>query len=70
MRLIRKEWIEWRKGKFGIPFSTEASINLADDLELLSLMTQAGFNAVFVGIETPNEDSWLNAGRIKIRGAT
>jgi radical SAM superfamily enzyme YgiQ (UPF0313 family) len=49
--------IEWRKGKIGMPFSTEASINLADDPELLSLMTQAGFDTVFVGIETPHEDS-------------
>jgi radical SAM superfamily enzyme YgiQ (UPF0313 family) len=49
--------IEWRKGKTGMPFSTEASINLADDPELMSLMTQAGFDTVFVGIETPNEDS-------------
>jgi radical SAM superfamily enzyme YgiQ (UPF0313 family) len=49
--------IEWRKGKRGLPFSTEASINLADDPELVKLMTQAGFDTVFVGIETPNEDS-------------
>src|SRR5512147_1969513 len=49
--------IEWRKGKIGMPFSTEVSINLADDPELLALMTQAGFDTVFVGIETPNEDS-------------
>ena len=49
--------IAWRKDKSGLPFSTEASINLADDPELLSLMVQAGFDTVFVGIETPNEDS-------------
>jgi radical SAM superfamily enzyme YgiQ (UPF0313 family) len=49
--------IEWRKGKIGMPFSTEVSINLADDPVLLSLMVQAGFDSVFVGIETPNEDS-------------
>ena len=49
--------IEWRKGKLGVPFSTEVSINLADDPKLISLMTQAGFVTVFVGIETPNEDS-------------
>lgn len=49
--------IEWRKGKIGMPFSTEVSINLADDPELLALMTQAGFDTVFVGIETPNEES-------------
>lgn len=49
--------IEWRKDKSGMAFSTEASINLADDPELLSLMTKAGFDTVFVGIETPNENS-------------
>jgi radical SAM superfamily enzyme YgiQ (UPF0313 family) len=49
--------IAWRKGKKGMPFSTEASINLADDPELLRLMAEAGFNTVFVGIETPNDDS-------------
>jgi radical SAM superfamily enzyme YgiQ (UPF0313 family) len=49
--------IRWRKGKRGLPFQTEASINLADDPELLHLMAEAGFTAVFVGIETPNEAS-------------
>jgi radical SAM superfamily enzyme YgiQ (UPF0313 family) len=49
--------IEWRKGKVGMTFDTEVSINLADDDELMSLMAQAGFTNVFVGIETPNEDS-------------
>ncbi|MDR3576048.1 MAG: DUF4070 domain-containing protein [Anaerolineaceae bacterium] len=49
--------IQWRKGKTGMSFSTEASINLADDPVLLNLMVQAGFDTVFVGIETPNEAS-------------
>ncbi|MFC2055947.1 B12-binding domain-containing radical SAM protein [Chloroflexota bacterium] len=50
--------IEWMKGaKSPFAFSTEASINLADDEELMKLMTEAGFNQVFVGIETPNEES-------------
>jgi len=49
--------IEWRKGKVGFAFSTEVSINLADDPELLDLMVRAGFDTVFVGIETPNEES-------------
>lgn len=49
--------IEWRKGKVGVPFQTEVSINLADDDELIELMVEAGFNTVFVGIETPNLDS-------------
>jgi radical SAM superfamily enzyme YgiQ (UPF0313 family) len=47
--------IQWQKGKCGIPFYTEASINLADDEELMQLMAEAGFNQVFVGIETPEE---------------
>jgi radical SAM superfamily enzyme YgiQ (UPF0313 family) len=49
--------IKWRKGKVGLAFSTEVSINLADDPELLTLMTQAGFTTVFIGIETPNDES-------------
>lgn len=48
--------IEWQK-KEGYPFKlfTEASINLADDNELLDMMVAAGFDMVFVGIETPDE---------------
>jgi radical SAM superfamily enzyme YgiQ (UPF0313 family) len=49
--------IEWRKDKIGIVFNTEASINLADDEELMQLLVAAGFTAVFIGIETPDESS-------------
>lgn len=48
-------WMEKRRYPF--TFSTEASINLADDEELMRLMAKAGFNAVFIGIESPNEES-------------
>lgn len=49
--------IEWRKGKRGLSFSTEASINLADDAPLMQQMVKAGFDQVFIGIETPEEES-------------
>lgn len=48
--------IEWRKGKTGLPFQTEVSINLADDDELMDMMVRAGFDTLFVGIETPSEE--------------
>jgi len=60
--------IEWRKGKTGMPFNTEVSINLADDAELLSLMTHAGFDTVFVGIETPNESSLVECSKTQNKG--
>ena len=47
--------IAWRRGKYGFSFNTEASINLADDPELMEMMVAAGFNKVFIGIETPDE---------------
>ena len=49
------KWMQKNKNPF--IFTTEASINLADDSELMSLMVQAGFSRVFVGIETPDEAS-------------
>ena len=49
--------IEWRKNKRGMLFNTEASVNLADDTQLMEMMVKAGFDAVFIGIETPNEES-------------
>lgn len=49
---------EWNR-EHGRPFtfSTEASVNLADDAELLRMMREAGFIRVFLGIETPVEKS-------------
>lgn len=46
---------KWRIGKRGISFNTEASVDLADDGELMDLMVKAGFEAVFIGIETPDD---------------
>ncbi len=47
--------IAWRRDKTGNLFFTEASINLADDQPLMDMMVAAGFNQVFIGIETPDE---------------
>jgi radical SAM superfamily enzyme YgiQ (UPF0313 family) len=59
-RIIKQEvlpaLINWRKGKTGCLFITEASINMADDPELMSLMAKAGFISVFIGVETPSEE--------------
>ncbi|NMB98984.1 MAG: B12-binding domain-containing radical SAM protein [Thermoanaerobaculaceae bacterium] len=49
--------IKWRNGKDGMHFFTEVSINVADDEELMELMVQAGFDTVFIGIETPDDGS-------------
>jgi radical SAM superfamily enzyme YgiQ (UPF0313 family) len=55
--------IRWRKGKVGMTFHTEVSINLADDEELMHLMAEAGFDMVFIGIETPSEESLAECGK-------
>ncbi|HEY9077175.1 MAG TPA: DUF4070 domain-containing protein [Anaerolineaceae bacterium] len=60
--------IEWRKGKKGCNFLTEASINLADDEELMELMVAAGFHTVFVGIESPDEMSLTECHKSQNRG--
>ncbi|NQS98894.1 MAG: DUF4070 domain-containing protein [candidate division Zixibacteria bacterium] len=58
--------IEWmKKRKYPFSFITQASINLSDDEELMRLMVQAGFNSVFVGVETPNEESLAECGKLQ-----
>lgn len=57
--------IQWQKGKKEIPFNTEASVNLADDKPLMEMMVQAGFDAVFIGIETPNEESLAECNKLQ-----
>jgi len=60
--------INWRNGKIGTSFNTEVSINLADDDELMRMMADAGFDTVFVGIETPNDDSLAECNKFQNRG--
>jgi radical SAM superfamily enzyme YgiQ (UPF0313 family) len=55
LRTLLPELAAWLKARdYPFEFSTEASINMADDDELLTLMRQANFFAVFVGIESPD----------------
>jgi radical SAM superfamily enzyme YgiQ (UPF0313 family) len=54
------ELIQWQKRRnYPFRFSTEASLNLADDPELLSLLRAANFFAVFVGIESPDPETLI-----------
>lgn len=58
VKLLLRELIPWmQEHNYPFNFMTEASVNLAEDSELLDLMAQAGFYAVFLGIETPDQDS-------------
>jgi radical SAM superfamily enzyme YgiQ (UPF0313 family) len=59
------EWMEKRKNPFYL--NTEASINLADDDRLMHLMVKAGFEAVFIGIESPNEESLVECNKSQNR---
>ena len=57
-KVILRAIIEWQhKNGFPLAFFTEASLDLAEDDELLKLMTDAGMVAVFIGIESPDEDA-------------
>ncbi len=65
-RDILPTMIEWMEGKgYPFSFSTEASINLSDDEELMQMMVQAGFDTVFIGIESPHEESLEECGKIQ-----
>lgn len=58
--------IEWQKShKYPFKLLTEASTNLADDQELMQMMSAANFNAVFLGIETPHVDSLKECGKFQ-----
>ncbi len=56
--------IEWsEQHQFPFSFATEASINLAQDEQLLRQMVSAGFDHTFIGIETPNNESLAECGK-------
>jgi len=58
VRVLLPRLVEWmRDHKFPFSLFTEASVNLAEDEDLLRLMREAHFTRVFLGIETPVEES-------------
>jgi len=59
------QWMSQNKRPFVL--STEASIDLSDDDELMNLMVLAGFDGVFVGIETPSEESLAECSKLQNR---
>ncbi len=59
-------WMQKRQYPFS--FNTQASVNLSDDEELMELMVKAGFNCVFVGIETSNQESLTECNKVQNKG--
>ena len=55
------QWMKKKRHPFA--FITQASMELADDDDLMRLMSKAGFDTVFMGIETPNEESLEECGK-------
>ena len=69
LRMLLPELIAWQE-KHGRPFVffTQASLNLADDKPLLEQMRRAGFNTVFLGIETPDQESLVETQKLQNTG--
>ncbi len=66
VRQMLSSLIKWQKEhKYPFSFFTEASLNLADDEELMKMMSEANFNKVFLGIESPSLDSLKECGKIQ-----
>ncbi len=64
VKALLREIVLWQM-EHAYPFGlyTEASINLAEDEELLEMMSDAGFDTVFIGIETPDTEILGHAGK-------
>ena len=55
---VLRDIIRWQQERaYPLTLFTEASLDLAEDEELMELLGLANFQSVFIGIETPNEDS-------------
>ena len=61
--------VDWQQERrYPFSFLTQASVNLADDPELLTLMAQANFTEVFLGLETPSSSALLECNKRQNQG--
>jgi radical SAM superfamily enzyme YgiQ (UPF0313 family) len=66
VKAILREIIAWQEAHgYPLKFATEASIDLAEDAELLQLMADANIDEVFIGIESPNEEALRETKKIQ-----
>jgi radical SAM superfamily enzyme YgiQ (UPF0313 family) len=63
---ILRDLIAWQQAHgYPLIFYTEASLDLAEDDELLGLMAEANITSVFIGIESPNEESLVETKKLQ-----
>ena len=66
VKLLLRDLVGWQRAQgYPMRFFTEASLDLAEDAELLELMVEANFGAVFIGIESPNEASLIETRKVQ-----
>jgi radical SAM superfamily enzyme YgiQ (UPF0313 family) len=64
VKSLLRAMIPWQNERnYPLVLYTEASVNLAQDEELMNLMTAAGFDSVFLGLETPAEECLVECGK-------
>ncbi len=63
-KILLKAINAWQKEKNNkMTFMTESSLNVADDEELMRYLREANFNSLFIGLETPSEESLAECGK-------
>jgi radical SAM superfamily enzyme YgiQ (UPF0313 family) len=65
-KALLKAIADWKKRRPNkATFMTEVSLNVADDPELMEYLRNAGFNSLFIGLETPSEESLAECGKFQ-----
>jgi len=71
IKKVLEEVAQWQRARgFPLTFFTEASLDLADDEELMQLMVDCNIQTVFIGIESPNEASLRETKKIQTYAIT